>query len=63
MKKLIQGMAIFAGVWSVFSWELVALFYLIGAILPDPGSIISFTVPGWAVAVVWSAEPLLWLLL
>jgi hypothetical protein len=63
MQKLIKGMAIFAGVWSVFPWALVAVICLFCALMPDPGSIISFKVPWWAVAVVWSAEPLLWLLL
>jgi hypothetical protein len=56
-------LTVFAGVWSVFPWGLAALVCLIGAILPDPGSIISFKVPWWAVGVVWGAEPLLWLLL
>ncbi len=45
MQKLTWGLAIFAAIGSLFPGGLAALVCLLGALLPDPGSIISFKVP------------------
>lgn len=63
MKRMIGVGVIIAGVWSLFPWGIAALLSLLGALLPDPGTIISFKVPWWVVGMIWASEPLLLLLL
>lgn len=62
-EKLIRRLVLFAGVWSVFPWGLIASLCLRRAPLPGPDASISFTAPWWGVILVWSVEPLLWFLL
>jgi len=63
MQKLIRVWAIFAALWSLFPWGIAAALCLLGALLPDPGSIISFKFPWWAVGLVWAVEPVFLVLL
>lgn len=60
MQRWIRGLARLAIFWSIFPWGFAAVLCLLCALLPDPGSIISFKVPWWVVIVVWTAGPLHW---
>src|SRR5688500_8967100 len=59
MLKAIHILSVVAAAWSFVVWLPVALFVLIGAIVPIVGD----KYPWWFVAIVWVTEPLFCFLL
>jgi len=55
----VMWVGILAAIWTFVLWLPVALMFVVGAFLPDPGSIISLNVPVWVAIVAAAAEPLL----
>lgn len=57
MNRSLRIAAFWAGLWSLVIWTPIVLLVTLGAVLPDPGSIISLKAPWWFALLVWLIEP------